>query len=247
MFVLGSNLRPGNARVAPLCQFGSAPPEGAPAVVVSSALMLCEAPERPEGLATLSASVTDGGATWSASAQGAGGSAGVTHYFSAPVRVTGASPTTGPENGGTVIGLRGVGFEDGPRLACRFGTTYPVRAAFVGSDLIECISPSADAGKTIPLGSTGNGRDYTPGGGLFGSTATFNYFASLRVTGVTLRGRASPEGEPRCSSRASVSSTPRCCRAASAARWWRRRICPRSPSCASRRSSPRAQARYSSR
>ena len=187
VFVLGSNLRPGNARVAPLCQFGSAPPEGAPAVVVSSALMLCEAPERPEGLATLSASVTDGGATWSASAQGAGGSAGVTHYFSAPVRVTGASPTTGPENGGTVIGLRGVGFEDGPRLACRFGTTYPVRAAFVGSDLIECISPSADAGKTIPLGSTGNGRDYTPGGGLFGSTATFNYFASLRVTGVTPR------------------------------------------------------------
>ena len=73
VFVLGSNLRPGNARVAPLCQFGSAPPEGAPAVVVSSALMLCEAPERPEGLATLSASVTDGGATWSASAQGAGG------------------------------------------------------------------------------------------------------------------------------------------------------------------------------
>ena len=118
---------------------------------------------------------------------GRGGSAGVTHYFSAPVRVTGASPTTGPENGGTVIGLRGVGFEDGPRLACRFGTTYPVRAAFVGSDLIECISPSADAGKTIPLGSTGNGRDYTPGGGLFGSTATFNYFASLRVTGVTPR------------------------------------------------------------
>ena len=72
-------------------------------------------------------------------------------------------------------------------MACRFGTTYPVRAAFVGSDLIECISPSADAGKTIPLGSTGNGRDYTPGGGLFGSTATFNYFASLRVTGVTPR------------------------------------------------------------
>ena len=198
VFVMGANLRPGDGHVAPLCRFGDGPLEGAPGVVVSSALMLCEAPERDVGIASLAASVSDGGVTYSYLAQGAGGASGVTHHFAPTARVTGSNPLAGPESGGTVIGVSGVDFQDGPMLACRFGSTFPVAAAFIGSDLVECVSPSmfrpagASPGYyplqlTIPLGVTGNGRDYTPGGGLFGSRAAFEYQAILRVTGVTPR------------------------------------------------------------
>ena len=81
VFVMGANLRPGDGHVAPLCRFGDGPVEGAPGVVVSSALMLCEAPERDVGIASLAASVSDGGVTYSYLAQGAGGASGVTHHF----------------------------------------------------------------------------------------------------------------------------------------------------------------------
>ena len=183
VFVVGRHMRPGDQSAAPLCRFGREPREGAPAKVISSMLMICEAPEHPEGFAELSASLSDGGKTYSALT----GSAGVMHYFAQPVRVTGSNPMAGPESGGTAIALNGIGFEDGPLLACRFGTTFPVAARFITAEQIECSSPARDAGSTVPLGATGNGRDYTPGGGLFGSSAMLSFQANLRVSAVTPR------------------------------------------------------------
>jgi hypothetical protein len=82
VFVTGSHLRPGNdGETPPLCQFGSVPFDGAPAIAVSSALLLCEAPARVEGLVALAASVNDGGVTYSALAAGVGGTSGVQHFF----------------------------------------------------------------------------------------------------------------------------------------------------------------------
>ena len=141
VFVMGANLRPGDGP-SRRCADSATVPRGRPGVVVSSALMLCEAPERDVGIASLAASVSDGGVTYSYLAQGAGGASGVTRHFAPTARVTGSNPLAGPESGGTVIGVSGVDFQDGPMLACRFGSTFPVAAAFIGSDLIECVSPS---------------------------------------------------------------------------------------------------------
>ena len=66
VFVVGRHMRPGDQSSAPLCRFGKEPREGAPAKVISSMLMVCEAPEHPEGFAELSASLSDGGKTYSA-------------------------------------------------------------------------------------------------------------------------------------------------------------------------------------
>ena len=60
------------------------------------------------------------------------------HYFAQPVRVTWSNPMAGPESGGTAIALNGIGLEDGPLLACRFGTTFPVAARFITAEQIEC-------------------------------------------------------------------------------------------------------------
>ena len=187
VFVRGANLKPGAGDAVPSCRFGESDAAAAPATVVSSALMACETPERFVGIVSLSVSVVDGGATHSALAAGAGGVGGATHRFAPTARVTGASPSFGPDLGGTVVAVRGAGFEDGARLGCRFGAMYPVSAAFLGGDLVECVTPAGGAGETVPVGVTGNGRDYTPGGGLFGSRAAFTYQESIKVTGVTPR------------------------------------------------------------
>ena len=99
VFVMGANLRPATATSRRCARFGDGPLEGAPGVVVSSALMLCEAPERDVGIASLAASVSDGGVTYSYLAQGAGGASGVTHHFAPTARVTGSNPLAGPESG----------------------------------------------------------------------------------------------------------------------------------------------------
>ena len=187
VFVRGENLKPGAGDAVPSCRFGESDAAAAPAMVVSSAFMACETPERFAGIVPLSVSVVDGGATRSALAAGAGGVGGATHRFAPIARVTGASPSFGPDIGGTVVAVRGAGFEDGTRLGCRFGAVYPVSAAFLGADLVECATPAGSAGETVPMGVTGNGRDYTPGGGLFGSRAAFTYQESIKVTGVTPR------------------------------------------------------------
>ena len=44
VFVVGRHMRPGDQSAAPLCRFGREPREGAPAKVISSMLMICEAP-----------------------------------------------------------------------------------------------------------------------------------------------------------------------------------------------------------
>ena len=187
VFVRGSNFRPGDGARAASCRFGELDSANAPATAVSSALMACETPERYIGMVSLSVSVVDGGATHSALAAGQGGTGGATHRFAPTARVTGGSPSFGPDLGGTVVAVRGVGFEDGTRLGCRFGVIYPIAAAFLGGDLVECVTPAGGAGETVPIGVTSNGRDYTPGGGLFGSRAAFTYQESIRVTGVTPR------------------------------------------------------------
>jgi hypothetical protein len=71
-------------------------------------------------------------------------------------------------------------------LACRFGTIFPISAAFIGMERVECASP-AHAAYAVPVGVSGNGRDYSPGGGLFGSPAMLGYQMSVRITAVVPR------------------------------------------------------------
>ena len=199
VFVLGNHFKPGDGfSQNPSCRFGEMEGETSPATAVSSALLLCETPERFVGVVSLAVNVfgDSGGVssigfvtsrvTGKQSAKGNTG-AQVTHRFAPTPRVTNGSPFFGPERGGSVVSVRGAGFQDETRLGCRFGAIYPVAGRFLGGDLVTCVTPAGSAGTTVPVGVTGNGRDYTPGGGLFGSRAAFTYQESVKVTGVTPR------------------------------------------------------------
>jgi hypothetical protein len=199
VFVLGNHFKPGDGfSQNPSCRFGEMEGETSPATAVSSALLLCETPERFVGVVSLAVIVfgDSGGVssigfvtsrvTGKQSAKGNTG-AQVTHRFAPTPRVTNGSPFFGPERGGSVVSVRGAGFQDETRLGCRFGAIYPVAGRFLGGDLVTCVTPAGSAGTTVPVGVTGNGRDYTPGGGLFGSRAAFTYQESVKVTGVTPR------------------------------------------------------------
>ena len=100
VFVNGVHLRPGEGRIAPSCAFGDEPSRGgAPAFVVSSALMVCETPARARGLVEVAASVSDMGETYS--------DTNVRHVFVPFLHVTDSFPPSGPEAGGTSILLNG--------------------------------------------------------------------------------------------------------------------------------------------
>ena len=53
-----------------------------------------------------------------------------------PVFLSGLSPHSGPEKGGTVVSVLGTGFEPTTAYACRFGRTPPVPAFFYGHNSV---------------------------------------------------------------------------------------------------------------
>ena len=54
------------------------------------------------------------------------------------------SPSAGPISGGTVVLVYGYSFADSTSLRCFFGETF-VKALWISSELIECVTPAQDA------------------------------------------------------------------------------------------------------
>ena len=118
------------------CRFDGARSVGS--TVVSSAVLRCESPPRPVGPASLVVLPM---------------SRAPLAFVFYSASVTGVTPASGPESGGTTVEFAGSGFTDSPALACRFGSTFPVAARFQTAFLLQCVSPALypEAAATIQL------------------------------------------------------------------------------------------------
>ncbi|KAK7253707.1 hypothetical protein SO694_00002342 [Aureococcus anophagefferens] len=90
----------------------------------------CPSPKRGAGAVEVAASLN-----------GVDVSEGLTVEFTAPLEVHAAEPNRGPAAGGTVVALRGRGFEPSGGLACDFGFGTAAPAVFVSSSEIRCEAP----------------------------------------------------------------------------------------------------------
>ena len=76
-------------------------------------------------------------------------------------------PTRGSVSGGTIISLKGTGFEDTSELSCQFGQNIIVSAVFVSSTEISCSTPPSSTVSSVSLAVTVNGVDYSMSGAMF--------------------------------------------------------------------------------
>ncbi|KAH8094066.1 hypothetical protein JL720_4055 [Aureococcus anophagefferens] len=90
----------------------------------------CPSPKRGAGAVEVAASLN-----------GVDVSEGLTVDFTAPLEVHAAEPNRGPAAGGTVVALKGRGFEPSGGLACDFGVGAAAPAVFVSSSEIRCEAP----------------------------------------------------------------------------------------------------------
>ena len=87
-------------------------------------------------------------------------SSGGSFYYHAPMTASGATPSIGPERGGTRVGVLGGGFRDAYTLRCAFGSSAaPVLARYVDESQLECVSPVHAPGIAAVLLSM-NGQQY---------------------------------------------------------------------------------------
>ena len=108
-----------------------------PALILSSALAICELPDYAEG----DVSVAVGRQLESSNV-------GVVTYFR-QTRVVEVAPSSGPDTGGTLVVVKTLSERQSPSQ-CRFGTTGPVAARMASTAAHQCTSPSRRA-CTIPL------------------------------------------------------------------------------------------------
>eukprot|EP00740_Mantoniella_antarctica_P020439 CAMPEP_0198678912 /NCGR_PEP_ID=MMETSP1468-20131203/1773_1 /TAXON_ID=1461545 /ORGANISM="Mantoniella sp, Strain CCMP1436" /LENGTH=1139 /DNA_ID=CAMNT_0044416927 /DNA_START=597 /DNA_END=4016 /DNA_ORIENTATION=+ len=138
-----------------------------PALILSSALAICELPDYAEG----DVSVAVGRQLESSNV-------GVVTYFR-QTRVVEVAPSSGPDTGGTLVVVKTLSERQSPSQ-CRFGTTGPVAARMASTAAHQCTSPSRRA-CTIPLSLS----IVTSG---IGSYAMFSLLSSSSHLGVsTLR------------------------------------------------------------
>merc|ERR1739841_442685 len=91
-------------------------------------------------------------------------SSGGSFYYHAALAPSGASPSVGPEVGGTRVGVLGGGFRDAYTLRCAFGSAAaPVLARYVDESQLECSSAVHAAGSVGVLLSM-NGQQYARSG-----------------------------------------------------------------------------------
>ena len=94
---------------------------------------------------------------------------------------SGATPSIGPERGGTRVTVLGGGFRDAYTLRCAFGSsTAPVLARYVDESQLECTTPFHAAGSAAVLLSM-NGQQYASSGVSFTyqPSASVSYILSL--------------------------------------------------------------------
>lgn len=136
-----------------LCRFGETVVE---ASFASSSVLRCSAPAQAAPGAVDVAVSVDGGAAFGGASSSLSAPASFVHFrYMAPSFVTGLSPRSGPDTGGTVVSVLGVGFSRDLRFVCKFqpkrdatgseGVTAAVAvetpAAFLSSSEVACIAP----------------------------------------------------------------------------------------------------------
>ena len=68
-------------------------------------------------------------------------------------------PKAGALQGGTLLQIRGRGFENTTSLGCRFGSLL-TSAAFINSDEVHCSTPPSSSRKRIPVEITNDGTHF---------------------------------------------------------------------------------------
>jgi hypothetical protein len=84
----------------------------------------------------------------------------VAYEYVAEALVGGVEPAEGPEEGGTVVSVVGVGLAQAESVGCRFGSIAPVSGRWVSEGSVQCATPAARAGR-VAVEATTNGADYT--------------------------------------------------------------------------------------
>ncbi len=115
----------------------------APALFVSSALLLCEAPASRPGALALHA-VSENSAVMVA----AGSGAAVFWALVDPVPLS-VYPDVGSLLGGTSVTVRGMGLADADGVQCRMGTVGPLPTVPVGDGALACVTPARGTGTAL--------------------------------------------------------------------------------------------------
>lgn len=102
----------------------------APATILTGSSLRCEAPSHVEGSVTVTLGVN--GSNF--------GAAGLAFVFSSTPLISEVSPLTGPEAGGSIVHLTGVGFSSTLSLACYFDNV-PMPGRFISTTSIKCTAP----------------------------------------------------------------------------------------------------------
>ncbi|CAM9560825.1 unnamed protein product, partial [Scytosiphon promiscuus] len=126
-----------------LCRFGETVVE---ASFASSSVVRCSAPaQAAPGAVDIAVSV-DGGATFGGVSSGPSGATSFVHFrYMAPSFVTGISPRSGPDTGGTVVSVLGTGFSRELRFICKFHPEW----TFLSSSELACIAPPVVSGDNL--------------------------------------------------------------------------------------------------
>jgi len=94
---------------------------------------------------------------------------GAPYRYHEPPKVTGVpKPSAGPTSGRTIITIFGTGFLDG-NLQCKFWTAASkgslnlvVRADFMTTSTVSCVSPAVTQSQLVKLSVSLNGQDFSP-------------------------------------------------------------------------------------
>ncbi len=137
------------------------------AVYASSSVVSCMAPAQTEPGAVEVAVSIDGGATFGGDRASDLGSAASAHFrYLAPSFVTGLSPRSGPDTGGTVVTVFGAGFNSAFRFVCKFqseemateaednpaATAVETPGALISASELACIAPAVTFNYELGLG-----------------------------------------------------------------------------------------------
>ena len=128
------------------CRFGQ---DVVPATVLTSNSLWCVAPVHSEGRTQVAIGFQ-------------GNDFGVSNllyaFFPAPV-ISGSMPLSGPQAGGSLVQVTGVGFWNSPSLECRFGNVS-AQGRFVSPSAVNCSTPP-HAAQAVWLRVTNDGTEFS--------------------------------------------------------------------------------------
>eukprot|EP00741_Cyanophora_paradoxa_P010637 tig00020537_g10281.t1 len=150
------------------CRFGD---DTVSAKFINSTALVCLSPGAPvRGLAPVEVSLNDADYT-----------ADKVPFNYASLQITTVLPASGPIAGGTLVTVKGFGFQDtGPnRLMCRFANNGLSNARYVDRETLLCVTPPYERGveEYVPVSATLDGQDWTR------NNVQFKYYKQPTVLG----------------------------------------------------------------